>query len=105
MEGIKSNKQAKLITIKNIIKILKKNNTLINEIPMKIDENNTIKLQMRKPNGENEGITKAKDWNYIMVCLGTMISFENLELAQIYCLANHKFSNLDLNQIPSLLSK
>ena len=40
-----------------------------------------------------------------MSCLRMMILFENLELTQINCLANQKFLNLNLNQIPSLFLK
>ena len=38
-----------------------------------------------------------------MPCLETMISFENLELVQIYCLANQKILNLNLDQIRLLV--
>ena len=38
-----------------------------------------------------------------MSCLGTMISFGNLEFAQIYCLANQKILNLNLDQIRLLV--
>ena len=40
-----------------------------------------------------------------MPCLGTMISFGKLKLTQIYCLANKKFLNLNLDQIPPLFLK
>ena len=40
-----------------------------------------------------------------MLYLGTIISFENLELAQIYGLTNQKISNLDFDQILLLFLK
>ena len=40
-----------------------------------------------------------------MPCLGTIISFGNLKIAQSYYLANLKFSNLDLNQYHSIVFK
>ena len=37
--------------------------------------------------------------SFYMLCLVMMISFENIDLTQILCLANKKNLNLDLSQI------
>ena len=71
-----------------------------------VENRNTRGREVRKRKGrEIEEKTlvylgEKKEKGILLSCLGTMISFGNLKLVQIYCLTNQKFSNLNLGQIP-----
>ena len=59
---------------------------------MELRHDNAILLSMKV---ERLGRLKANDW--IMLCLGMVIVFENIDLIQIKYLASEKISNLNLS--------